>query len=407
MSSRIIFVSLVYHPDLSAASLLFTDLFTRLADAGLECTVLTGFPSKDGADATTSAPRSEVVNGVRVRRCGLRLRGKRNVLSRALTYSSFLAHAGWTLLLNADGALTVVGTDPPFTSIAVWGLAAVGRFRYDCLLLDVYPDGLVALGSLHAGSVLTRIWRHLNGVSFRHARRVVVIGRDMAELLRTGYSVDASLLAYVPLWAPRELDVCAVRASGHDLRKELGLSDRFALVYSGNMGLWHDMHTIIRAADCLRTDERVVFVFIGGGRRRESAEHLSRRLRLPNTVWLDLMPREQVAHALAGCDAGLVSMRAGLEGIAVPSKLYGILAAGRAVLAQVPSGCEIARVVEEEACGIVTAPGDVAALADAIRRLAADPQLAREMGRRARAAYEAKYTLDRAVAEFTSIWQDP
>jgi glycosyltransferase involved in cell wall biosynthesis len=431
MSRPIILVSLVYHPDTSAASILFTDLLGRLASGGVRCTVLTGFPSKDGSDPILDAPRAEVLDGVHVLRCGLRMRGKRNVFTRAVTYGTFLAHAGGVLLRTGRGALVVAGTDPPFAPVAVFLLSTVVRFRFDCLLLDVYPDGLSGLGTLGPRSLLAGLWRGFNRLTFRHARRLIVIGRDMFELVQSHYGADASRIVRIPLWAPRELDAPAEKAShgrkgptatestlcraaprssvpppSLSLRADLGLQNRFIVAYSGNMGLWHDIDTIVRAAACLHSNEGIVFLFVGRGRRRPAAEHLARRLGLHNSVWLDLMPRPRLADPLLACDAALISLCAGLEGVAVPSKLYGILAAGRPVLAQVPVGSEVARVVEEEACGIVTAPGDASALASAIRLLSSDPDLARHMGRRARAAYDAKYTLDRAVNEYLRLWTE-
>src|SRR4051812_18414227 len=140
---RIVFVCLVFYPDSSASSLLFTDLFRRLS-AHVPVTVLCGFPTKDPEHDIASMPRRQRLDGIEIVRCGLRLtEGKGSLLARALAYGSFLAHAGWHLLRLGRTATIVGGTDPPFTSIALWLLSSIGRFRYEEILLDVYPDGLV------------------------------------------------------------------------------------------------------------------------------------------------------------------------------------------------------------------------------------------------------------------------
>jgi glycosyltransferase involved in cell wall biosynthesis len=119
---------------------------------------------------------------------------------------------------------------------------------------------------------------------------------------------------------------------------------------------------------------------------------------------MDFLPREQLSRSLVNCDAALISLRAGLEGVAVPSKLYGILAAGRAVVAQVPSGSEVALAIVDADCGFVVQPGDAQGLAIAIRGLATDRQVTADMGKRARDAYLSTYTIENAAENFVTIW---
>ena len=400
---RIVFVSLVFHPDTSASSLLFTDLFRRLVGDDVRVTVLCGFPSKDADLPLSTLPRRETLGDVAVIRCGIRVCGKKSLLTRALVYSSFLAHTGRHLLRMEQGTIVVGGTDPPFLPIALWLVSRIRRFDYQLILLDLYPEGLVQLGTLKTSSLVTRLWRALNRLSFAHAARLTVIGRDMAALLQRQYAVDPGKVTYIPHWAPEEVD-CVKVTRTTSLLPHLHLEDKFVVQYSGNMGLWHDMETFIRAADRLRDDRRIHFLFIGKGMRRQVAERLSRELPLTNITWLDFLPREELSESLATCDVALISLRRGLEGIAVPSKLYGILASGRAVIAQVPPESEAAHVVREERCGVVVEPGDVDGLVCAIRSLAADPHLTRTMGHRAHSAYRNKYTLDHAVAAYRDLW---
>jgi glycosyltransferase involved in cell wall biosynthesis len=191
-----------------------------------------------------------------------------------------------------------------------------------------------------------------------------------------------------------------ISAESTVLYDELGLKGSFLVQYSGNMGLWHDMQSIIRAAYHLRDSPKIVFLLIGEGRERKAAEDLARELRLTNIRWLPYQPKEALEDSLSCCHVALISQRAGLEGVAVPCKLYGILASGRAVVAQVPAASEVSLVVQEEACGVVVAPGDHEALAREILALSEDPDRVAEMGRRAHAAYKAKYTLEAGVKAF-------
>jgi len=403
---HVVFVCLVFHPDTAASSMLFTDLFRSLSRNSLQVTVFCGFPSKDSLEDVKQLARHEFLDGVEIVRCGLRIRGKRHLAARAAAYGSFLAHAGWKLL-KLKGAPTILGgTDPPFTVAALWLLSRLRPLAYECVVLDLYPDGLVALGSLGDRALPTRLWRWFNRKGYAGARRIFVISRDSIRLLQQRYGVDPSKVVYIPHWGTVEVEEVVPGERG-PLIIQLGLQDKFVVQYSGNMGLWHDMDTFVQAANLLRDNERVHFLFIGKGMRRAHAESLASKLQLSNITWMDFLPREQLPQSLASCDAALVSLRAGLEGVAVPSKLYGILAAGKAVVAQVPPESEVAYTVEEAQCGIVVPPGDARALATAIARLASDSELVQNMGKRARQAYISRYTIGQAVKAYLEVWGHP
>jgi len=175
--------------------------------------------------------------------------------------------------------------------------------------------------------------------------------------------------------------------------------------YSGNMGLWHDIDTIVRAADRLAGDDQVHFLMIGGGIRSGRAKRLAAELGLSNMTWIPFRAREALSDSLACCHVALISQRAGLVGSMVPCKLYGILESGRAVIAIVPPGSEVAQVVAEEACGRVVAPEDVEGIVSAIRDLQQDPRALRVMGLNGLDAARNRYSLAAAVARYRSVWK--
>jgi glycosyltransferase involved in cell wall biosynthesis len=353
--------------------------------------------------ALSGCPPLEIWQGAVVRRGGWRVDAKRNLLGRAVGYLSFSAWLAWRLTFRtrADSHLLVV-TNPPFSPIVVWICSMLRGWRYDIILHDLYPDGLVAIGSLTESSPITSIWRGLNKRTFARARKILVLGRDMERLVRIRYRVSAGKIGYMPHWSPHVPSVLKPAVATR-LWSRLNLHDQFVVQYSGNMGLWHDIDTIVHAAWLLRRDKEILFLLIGQGRRRARAEERSRKLGADNILWLPFQPIEVLADSLGCCHAALISQRAGLEGIAVPSKLYGILASGRAVLAQVPATSETALVVREEECGLVILPGDAQALADAIQDLANDRLKSYTMGVKSLAAYRRKYTLEAAVGRLEAL----
>lgn len=397
----VVVISQAFYPDSVSTSQLLSELLPRLGEEGIPIRVLCGFGFR--ADGTGPTVRRGQLGTVAIERCGLNVSTKGSSVTRALSTLSFLVHVGWRLLWIRRYHLVFGVTVPPFMAIVLGVVSLLRPLRYQYMLQDTYPEGLVALGRLSGRSPLTRLWRSLNRLGYRRAQRIVVLGRDMVPLLTEGYGIPPERISYVPHWSAVEMDR-VVSFESSPLAAQLGISGKFVVQYSGNMGLWHDTDTIIRAAEKLQCDEHIHFLFIGDGMRRRSSEEMARRLGLRNVTWLDYMPKERLAETLTCCHAALISLREGLQGAAVPCKLYGILASGRAVIAQVPEGSEVSSTVQEENCGVVVPPGSAEGLAQAIRDLAADPEKAASMGARAFAAYRSKYTLDQAVETFRQLW---
>ncbi|MFA7342817.1 MAG: glycosyltransferase family 4 protein [Terrimicrobiaceae bacterium] len=391
----------VFHPDGQSTAQLFADWTSGLAARGWDIRVICGFPPGDGVGRV---PARERWRGVEIRRVGVRLDFKRSLGFRAIHYAAYMGGAALELLKDPD-RLALVVTNPPFLPVWASFFRKLCRGRYALEIQDLYPDGLVALGVMREGMIV-KFWRSLNGWAFRNAEFTVALGRDMAGRLRSIYGLDSEKTHVIPHWSPVE-PADGTLAGATALFRELGLEHRFVVQYSGNMGLWHDLEQIVEAAVFLRGREDICFLMVGGGRRRASAECLASEHDLSNIRWLPFQPKDRLADSLSACHAALISQRNGLEGLAVPCKLYGILASGRPVIAAVPGDSEIARVVLEEDCGLLVRPGDAMMLARAIVALADDPARAHEMGRRAREAYLKKYTLAQALDRFETCCQPP
>lgn len=391
----------VFHPDEQSTAQLFGDWAAALAARGWEVRVVCGFPPGAGRK---SVPANEQWRGISVRRVGVRLDFKRSLVLRAIHYAGYLAGVARELLREPE-RLALVVTNPPFLPIWAAAFRKLRKGRYAIEIQDLYPDGLTALGILREGYV-ARIWKFLNRAAFGGAEFIIVLGRDMGERLQSSYGLDAKMIRVIPHWSP-VVPAENIPAESTRLLAALGLKDRFVVQYSGNMGLWHDMDQIIGAAVHLREREDIQFLMIGGGRRREAAERLAEEHKLSNIRWLPFQSKDRLTDSLSACHAALISQREGLVGLAVPCKLYGILASGRPVIAAVPVDSEIARVVGEESCGFWVPTGDAIALARAIVSLADDRPRAQEMGRNAREGYLRKYTLDMALDHFETCCCQP
>jgi glycosyltransferase involved in cell wall biosynthesis len=233
----------------------------------------------------------------------------------------------------------------------------------------------------------------------RRADRVVALGESMRErCLAGGAAPDRTVV--IPNWA----DPAAVRPIPHPenpLRAKLAAGAATLVMYSGNMGRGHDLATLLEAARLLRDRKDVAFLFVGDGAKRAQVEAAARAL--PNLRLAPYQPRERLAESLSAGDVHLVALDRELEGLVEPSKLYGIMAAGRPALFVGPPGSEVARTIAREGCGRVVPNGDAAGLAAAIREMAADEGMRAAVGRRARQALAERYSRRAATAAFLRL----
>lgn len=410
-------VTQVFYPDQQATSQLLSGLASSLADrqrarSPIRAQALCGYPSRARGGSSEVSSR-EVYQGVEIRRGGLKIDAKRSLAHRALAYSSFLLWLSFYLIFKTPSHHRVlVVTNPPFAPLIVWICARLRSlwgtsYRYVALLHDLYPDGLVALDKARSDGWWVRVWMRLNRAALGRADRVITLGRDMSRHCHDVYQVPQERLTCITNWSPvewREEQRCSPEETQlfKSLPEHARRSGVLLVQYSGNMGLWHNIDELVRAADLLR-DEPIHFVMIGEGRRKAAALELSKSLDLKNMTWLPFQPLESLTDSLQCAHLSLVSQRPEVLGIMVPSKLYGVLASGRGVLAQAPSESEVAYTLTERACGVVLNTPDASSLAAQLRNLARQPNEVTQMGINARVAYQQHHSYSRAVEMFDQL----
>src|SRR5437588_592225 len=237
-------------------------------------------------------------------------------------------------------------------------------------------------------------WERLHQWALRRADRVVVLGEDMRErIVAKGIPAERVVVVRDGASIPT-----AVFGVDHPVAQEVRGDFRFVVLHAGNLGFYGAWETLVRAATLLN-GEGVGFVFIGAGAAAARVQALATQVN-GRARFLSFRPASEVPYILAAGDLHVVTVRRGLEGVVVPSKLYGILAAGRPVLAVAPEASDVARIVRRYRCGVVADPDRPESVAQAVREAMASPGDLAAMGARARAAardFEQRAELDRFV----------
>lgn len=398
-----------FYPEEASTAQLLTELAQGLT-GDFDVSVVTALPSYHATDRDRRVPRSEVIDGVNVRRVRGTRFDKDRLTLRLLNWLSFTFLASVRLLTSRRGDdVRLVLSNPPILPIAAWLGKRLQGVPYVYVVYDVYPEMPVRLGHLREGGFVARTFDRLVRLFYRDADRIVVLGDAMESHLRDKFDgdpdVDAGKIEVIHNWEDPSF-VEPRPKSDNEFAREHGTEDTFTLLYSGNIGLFHELETAIDAIRILESRGRddIQFLVIGEGAAKPALRDRVRDRGIENVSFLPFQPLERLPETLTCGDASLVGVKPEVAGLCVSSKLYSSLAAGRPILAVVGDDDEVARVVRDHECGAWVEPGDHHRAADVLERWADDPDLAASLGRNARETLEQEYRQDRAMAAYRRLF---
>jgi putative colanic acid biosynthesis glycosyltransferase WcaI len=367
-----------FWPDQAATSQLLTDLVRQLAHEGHEVIVVCGAPGYAGTDAESRPPVTI--------RSSPSLPFARGAVARLASYVSYLSSAACRTLMLGRVDVVITMTTPPLLSLLGNLAKTVHGAHHVIWEMDMYPEVAIDVGMFQRRSLLTRALMAVAHRSRNYADTVWVLGDCMrTRILDAGCSPER--VQVHENWSYADLYSGPVEPE----------PDRLRVLYSGNLGLSHDVETLQGALLALRDDPRIILQVAGGGSKRPAFEAFTRAEHLSQVEFLPYCSKRDLGRVLSAADVGLVTLQNGCEGAVVPSKVYGLMACGRPVLFVGPEQATPATVIRRFKCGWRVDCGDVEGLADTLRLLVARPDLVQEAGNRARAAFLEHYDCERSV----------
>lgn len=362
-----------------------------------EVVVLCGRPSYDPSERHPFYfLRREKRDKVVVERVGSTAFPRHRMLRRVLNYLSYVTLAvPRALMIRADVVLAM--TDPPFEGIVGAFVACLKRRPFVYNIRDLYPEMAVS-GKIVRPARWVQFWERLHRWALRRAARVIVLGDDTRErILAKGIDPGRVVVVRDGAKVPG-----AIAHGTHPVTREVRSGYSFVVLHAGNLGFYGAWDTVVKAAHLLNGDG-VGFVFVGDGAARSQVQASANGCKAIR--FQPFRPADQVPYVLAAGDIHLLTIRRGLEGVVVPSKLYPILAAGRPVLVLAHEDSDAARVVRRSGCGVVANPDDPAAFVAVLRELAQDPEQVVKMGERA-AAVANEFALDKELQRFVEVMEE-
>lgn len=397
-----VLVTEYFHPDSASTGQLMTDLAVGLVERGLNLSVYTSQPNYHSGD-NEKQPFEETHEGVPVSRIRAPQIRQSSLPRRLFNWVTFTL---WMFVVlarhRANRRELVFISNPPFLPVAMWLLCRLKGWEYTYVVYDLYPDVIAASGHIEPDGIVYRVWTTLHEYVFADARNVVALGPVMRDRIvkAAGSDFDPDKIAIVHNWADGEF-VQPMDKADNWFSEEHDLVDTFALVYSGNIGVNHDLETVVEAARAFEDDD-VRFLVIGEGDRKADIVELAEAygLRGDTVTFLPYQDLEVLPYSLTCGDVSIVAVSEGMEGLCVSSKLYTSLAAGQPILVISRPGDDEAKIVEAHDAGKQVTQGDVDSMVRAVEEWRSNPDLVERQGRNARGAFEAHFTREQSVNEY-------
>jgi colanic acid biosynthesis glycosyl transferase WcaI len=347
----IVIISQVYVPDPAATGQHLADVAEELVRRGNKVIVYTSSRGYD--EPSIKYPLRETINGVLVRRVPLSSFGKSSILVRLAGGFSFVAQSVVRAIASRKIDAVLISTSPPLAPVAALTLGALRGAKVKYWVMDINPDQIVALGMASPTSTSVRAFDWLNRRILSRANNVVVLDRLMAARINAKVPVGARLSVLPPWPAEDPLDV--VQHEENPFRREHVPPGKLVLMYSGNHGPSNPLTTILQAAKRLENDDRLLFMFVGGGVGKKEVDETTSS----NIVSLPYQPMAELRNSLSAADVHIVTVGDAVAGIVHPSKVYGAMAVGRPILLVGPPENHVADILAEHDIGWHVQHGDV------------------------------------------------
>lgn len=387
-SLKVCFFNRSYYPDCGATGQLLTELAEGLAEEhDCRVVVVAGPAGSAGGRPNEGAGlwpfRREMRRGVDIVRARGTRFGRGHFLGRFANYLSYFFTAFLAGLTIRRPDVVVSLTDPPIIGLAAWFTAWRTQAKFVFLCQDVFPEVASLLEDFESHTV-NAILRRVNRFLIARADHIVVLGETMGRRLVDGKGGDPSKISVIHNWADGSSFRTAPKRN--PFSEAHGMEERFVVMHSGNVGLSQKLDTLVEAAEYLRREPDILVAIVGEGVKKSELEEVVRSRGLTNVRFFPYQAREALGDSFGAADVFVVSLAKGLAGYIVPSKLYGILAAGKPYVAAVEEECEVWEITRRFDSGLLVSPGDARGLAEKILSIYRDPALARRLGENARRA---------------------
>jgi glycosyltransferase involved in cell wall biosynthesis len=327
---------------------------------------------------------------------------RKSSLTRVFSWLRYLLSTTWLILFSKKTDGFLISSNPPFLGIWFWLLNYINKRPYIVLIYDIHPDVLVMMGVVSNKSLIVKAWNWINKKVYRDAKVVVTLGKHMANRLSRQNNINKAKLYVIPPWVDTDV-IKPIAYDDNPLSRVFNPDGKHIVLYSGNMGISHDIDSMLEAAKDLQKCDDILFLFIGGGEKYQDVIDFQTRHQLSNMAVYPYQPESDLPHTMSLSSISIVALDRGAEELMVPSKLFHYMAAGSAVIGICQGENELKDIIKDSECGVCVEPGNVDELVVAIEQIIDYSEQSSSYKENARIVAVRKYSKSVGVSQFLKV----
>ncbi|WP_195947753.1 glycosyltransferase family 4 protein [Paraclostridium bifermentans] len=395
---KLLILSEFFYPDKSSTPKVLTELAEDMVEYGLDVDVITSKTSYKGENSDLKD--KEKYKNINIKRVYSTEFNRNNFIGRIINYITFLISTFVSVILKKDYDCILMVSNPPILPIIGYLVNKIRQKPYIYLVHDVYPDIAVKVGAIKEQGIMFKSMSFINKKIFRSASKVIVLGQDMKQnLLDKG--VPSNKIEIITNWADRNKIYKISKDNKFSINNNINKT--FNIVYTGNIGRFHDIETILDSALKLKDNNMIKFIFVGEGYKKKLIEDFTKKNNLKNIKLIGYQYGEDYNQLLNSANIFITTLDKGIEGLGVPSKTYSYLAAGKPIIAIMNLNSEIGSLVENEKLGIRVDSGESDKIVEYIINNIKDVNLYKKIEKNIFNIFEKKYERKIVTKEFYNL----
>lgn len=398
----ILFLCQYFYPEYVSSATLPFDTALALSQAGFTVGVISGYPKEYNQIA--DVPLKETHENIEIKRLKYIQLKRTNFIGRLINYFSFTFSVALRFWELKKYKAIIVYSNPPVLPL----IAALANKLFDTKVIfvsyDVYPEMAYITNTISKDSIISKMMKNVNKSIFKHVNKVVALSNEMkAYLLKHRKALSEQQIEVIPNWYEDKGLSNEVESSKNTLFCPIKKDGNLVVSYFGNMGICQDLDTIVDAIRELKNNNRIQFLFAGHGNKMETLKNIVKKENLNNVSIFDFLHGQDFKDALNISDCFIVSLADGLTGLAVPSKTYSYMMAGKPIIAIIGKESDIAKDIKENNTGYSMEVGESSKLVGAINELLEDEVKLKYMGENCRKTFLEKYTKDYRTQQYVKV----
>lgn len=399
----VLFLCQYFYPDYISSATLPYDTAAAFTAAGLRVGVLCGY-SREYKSNEQSVPLKENYNGIEIRRLNYIQLDKRSRIGRLVSFFSFFFMSILHFWHIREYKMVIVYSNPPILPIIAYLAKKIFGTRFVFVCYDVYPEIAITTNSITESSLISKTMKIVNYLLYQNVDKVIALSNEMKDfLLKNRNSITDERVIVISNWYDDKRKQNIEESYSNDLFNRIQVKEKLVVSYLGNMGTAQDLNTLIGAIKYLKDETEIVFVFAGHGNKLDFLKETVKKENMINVYVFDFLHGDDFNDALNISDVFVVSLEDGVTGLAVPSKVYSYMMAGKPILSIMGKSSDISKDLVENNAGYGIEVGDVTSLVSSIQYLSKNETKRNEMGNNARKLFLAKYTTEKCTSKYVEM----